>query len=210
MADSHGPEPGRAFPVPDEAPAGDPGAANASALLPLVYEQLREFARRCMAGEREEHTLQATALVHEAYLRLVTRDSAQHGCNQFGGRSHFFHVAAETIRHILVDHARARSALKRGGGNADGGAGWRRVAYSAVEMASCEGSDPSTILALDDAVARLEEQDADLAEVVRLRFYAGLSVEETADALGVSPRTVKRDWSLARAWLFRRLAEWTA
>jgi RNA polymerase sigma factor (TIGR02999 family) len=170
---------------------GDPHAAND--LLPLVYEQLRSIARRQMADERAGHTLDATALVHEAYLRLMHDRTVG-----WAGRAQFFCAAAEAMRRILVEHARSRNRLKRGGGIPR-----RRVPLSVLELAT--EHDPAQILALDDAVRRLEEQSPDLAAVVRLRFFAGLSIEETAEALGMSARSVKRDWSYARAWLFRVL-----
>lgn len=157
-------------------------------LLELVYGQLRAIAQQRMADERRGHTLQATALVHEAYVRLLGRDGVE-----WAGRGHFFRAAAEAMRKILIDHARARNADKRGGG---------RKALSIVNVADlAEDEDPAGFLALDEAMVRLEGADEQAAEVVRLRFYAGLSVEETADALGVSPRTVRRDWAFARAWL---------
>jgi RNA polymerase sigma factor (TIGR02999 family) len=174
---------------------GPPGGR--AELLPLVYEQLRGLARRQMAGERAGHTLQPTALVHEAYLRLLRDRSVA-----WAGRAQFFCAAAEAMRRILVEHARARGRLKRGGGAAEGG-GRRRVPLSVLELAT--GEDPAEILALDEAVRRLEGENPELGAVVRLRFYAGLSVEEAAEVLGVSARSVKRDWSYARAWLFRVL-----
>ena len=194
-----------------EAQRGERRAAEA--LLPLVYEQLKELARHRMAGERAGHTLQATALVHEAYLRLVrpeeTGGMADPG---WAGRAHFFHAAAEAMRRILIDHARSRDSIKRGGAgsgkDADDEAGrgpWQRIAFNVLELADDAVQDPGAILALDELISRLEKEEPHLAEVVRLRFFAGLSVEETAEALNVSPRTIKRDWAFARAWLFRRL-----
>ena len=177
-----------------DAGAGDARAAGE--LLPLVYEQLRAIAQQRMNGERPEHTLQATALVHEAYLRLVGNRRIE-----WAGRAHFFAAAAEAIRRILLDHAKARSRSKRGGRN-------RQVAMSIVDLAT--EHDPAEILALDEAICRLEAQDERLSQVVRLRFYAGLSVADTAKALGLSERTVKRLWSFARAWLYSELAEGNA
>jgi RNA polymerase sigma factor (TIGR02999 family) len=172
-----------------EAARGDSAAA--AGLLPLVYEQLRELARHRMAEERTDHTLQATALVHEAYLRLVG------DCDvPWAGRGHFFAAAAEAMRRILIDHARAHQGPRRGGN-------CRRVPLNVVDLAAKEQFEE--ILALDDAVSRLEQVNASLAAVVRFRFYAGLSVQETAEALGVSTRTVEREWAGARAWLFREL-----
>ena len=174
-----------------EVEAGKPHAAEA--LLPLVYDQLRELARHRMAEERTGHTLQATALVHEAYLRLVGDRPAG-----WAGRAHFFHAAAEAMRRILIEHARARGRVKRGGG-----AERQRVPLSVIDLAA--ENDPAEILDLDEAICRLDEQSPDVAAVVRLRFYAGLTIEETAEALGISPQSVKRDWAYARAWLFQQL-----
>jgi RNA polymerase sigma factor (TIGR02999 family) len=176
--------------------SGDARSANARAagdLFPLVYEQLKELARHRMADERAGHTLQATALVHEAYLRLVQRKQAQ-----WTSESHFFFAAAEAMRRILVDHARARGTHKRGGNRK------RLTLGNVLDLADEQQS--AEILALDDAVSRLEQQSPTVAAVVRLRFYAGLTVEQTAEALGISQRTVKREWTYARAILFRELS----
>lgn len=169
--------------------AGDPRAGDA--LLPMVYDQLRRIAQQRMATERPDHSLQATALVHEAYLRLVGDDDVH-----WANRAHFFAAAAEAMRRILVESARARGRLKRGGDR-------KRVPLNVVDLAA--ENDPAEILALDEALNRLESQDTKMARLVMLRFFSGLSVEETASAMNVSPRTVKRDWALARAWLFREL-----
>lgn len=170
--------------------AGDSQAADR--LFPHVYERLRAIAHEHMAHERPGHTLQATALVHEAFLRLTGPDAAKHA-----ERVGFFYAAAEAMRRILVEHARSRNAAKRGGGrpavNIDG----------VLNLAADE--DPEQILAFDRAFLRLQESAPDAAAVVRLRFYAGLSVEQTAEALGISPRTVDRSWAFARAWLFQEL-----
>jgi RNA polymerase sigma factor (TIGR02999 family) len=163
----------------------------ASDLLPQLYDELRKLAVHRMAGQQPSHTLQATALVHEAYLR-VTGDGSQ----QWANRAHLFHAVAEAMRRILVDHARAKGGPKRGGG-------WKKLPLDVLDLAVTE--QPGQILALDEAVSRLEELDADAARVVHLRFFAALSVEETAEAMGVSPRTVKRDWAFARAFLLRAL-----
>ena len=163
----------------------------AEALLPLVYEQLRAIAQRNMQGERAEHTLQATALVHEAYLRLTGDDDIA-----WENRAHFFGAAARAMQRILVEHARARGRDKRLGGR-------QRQPLSVVDLAV--DPDLEQVLAVQTAVERLEALDPRLAEIVRLRFYAGLGVEETAKALGLSERTVRRDWTLARAWLIREL-----
>src|SRR5262249_6903640 len=149
---------------------------------------LRAIAQQRMAGERASHTLQATALVHEAYLRLLGRQGIE-----WAGRAHFFRAAAEAMRKILIDHARARKADKRGGGNA-------ALAIGSV-LALAADADPRGILALDDAMVRLEHVDAQAAAVVRLRFYAGLGEEAVAETLSISGRTVRRDWAFARGWL---------
>jgi RNA polymerase sigma factor (TIGR02999 family) len=168
---------------------GDPGAA--AELLPLVYQELRQLAQARMAHERTEHTLQATALVHEAYLRLVGNDEID-----WANRAHFFHAAAEAMRRILIEHARAKGGPQRGGGR-------KKLPLDVVDLAV--EADPAQIMALDEAISRLEQDDADAARVVRLRFYAGLSVEEVAKTVGASPRTVKRDWAYARAFLIQAL-----
>lgn len=157
-------------------------------LLPAVYEELRALARSQLRGERPDHTLQPTALVHEAYLRLLK--GAQ---PPWADRQHFFRAAAEAMRRILIEHARGRGRVKRGGKRI-------RVDLSGVDLAREEDLDQ--LLALDDAFRRLEQQDPEAADVVRLRFYAGLSVAETAQAKGLSERTVKREWAFARAWLY--------
>ena len=181
----------------DAAGRGEPRAAEA--LLPLVYEELRRLARRQMSAERADHTLQPTALVHEAYARLAgAEERAGERGLKWNGREHFFRAAAEAMRRILIDHARARLGPKRGGSKDA-----RRVPLDVLEAA--EKADPEQLLALDDAISRLEEQDADAAAVVRLRFFAGMSVGEAARALGVSPRSVNREWTFARAWLSRAL-----
>ncbi len=169
--------------------SGDPGAADK--LLPLVYQQLRQAAQVQMAGERADHTLQSTALVHEAYLRLVgdRRISWQ-------SRGHFYAAAAEAMRRILLDHAKARGRQKRGGQH-------NRVPLNIADVADSWNFEET--VSLDEAVCRLETEHPRICEVVRLRFYAGLSIEETATALGVSPATVKRRWEYGRTWLFKQL-----
>jgi RNA polymerase sigma factor (TIGR02999 family) len=160
-------------------------------LLPVVYGELRRLAKAQMRHERPDHTLQTTALVHEAYLRML---GAQHP--PWNDRAHFFRAAAEAMRRILIEHARKHRRIKRGGDR-------MRVSLSGLKLGVSE--DPDTVLALDDALGRLDRQDPRAADVVRMRVFAGLSVEETAKALGVSERTVKREWSFARAWLFDAL-----
>ncbi|MEO8505754.1 MAG: sigma-70 family RNA polymerase sigma factor [Acidobacteriota bacterium] len=186
---------------------GDPGAVTAlllrwqegdqaalEQLLPLVYEELRRMASRQLRGERPGHTLQPTAVVHEAYLRLVDQRRIQ-----WQNRAQFFGIAAQLMRRVLVDHARARQALKRGG---------------LMPPVSLDGFDPGApspglgfadLVDLDSALTRLAALDADQARIVELRFFGGLTVEETATLVGSSPATVKRDWSSAKAWLFREL-----
>ena len=157
-----------------DASQGQPQAA--AELLPLVYEQLKHLARQCMANERSDHTLQPTALVHEAYVRLVGNAEVP-----WGGKAQFFFAAAQAMRRILVDHARARGNIKRGGGR-------KRLPASVIDLATGENS--GEILALDDALSRLESISPGVGEIVRLRFFAGMSIDETANALGVSPSTV--------------------
>ena len=173
-------------------------AADAGRLLEVVYEQLRAIAQQRMVQERADHTLQATALVHEAYIRLVGDADVS-----WANRAHFFAAAAEAMRRILIEHARSRARQKRGG-DGDGRAAIRRP-LNVLDLA--QDQDPAQILMLDEAISRLSEQDPDAAQVVRLRFYAGLSVDETAAALGVSPSTVDREWAFARAFLHRALEE---
>jgi RNA polymerase sigma factor (TIGR02999 family) len=160
-------------------------------LLPLVYDQLRAIALRRLEGEAQGHTLQATALVHEAYLRLVGKEDPG-----WEGRGHFYVAAAEAMRRILIDHARTRGRDKRGGGA-------QRLPIDVLELASSE--NPAEILAVDEAICRLGVQDDRLAKLARLRLYAGLSHAEVAATLDRSERSVRRDWALARAWLAREL-----
>jgi RNA polymerase sigma factor (TIGR02999 family) len=169
---------------------GDPHAAEQ--LLPLVYEELRKLAAQRLAQEKPGQTLQATALVHEAYLRLVDVDKAQ----RWNSRGHFFAAAAEAMRRILVENARPKSRLKRGGDR-------QRMAPEQVEDAPY--APPEDVLALDEALGRLAAEDAQKAELVKLRYYAGLSVEEAARCLGISRATAARHWAYARAWLYDRL-----
>jgi RNA polymerase sigma factor (TIGR02999 family) len=168
------------------------GDSNAAAeVLPLIYEELRRLAAHHMARERPGHTLQATALVHEAYLRLVDQREAD-----WKNRAHFYGAAARVMRRILVDHARARGAQKRGGDA-------RRLALDETAAVSAEPLEE--LIHLDAALTRLAERSQRQVQIVELRYFAGLNVEETAEALAISAKTVKRDWSLARAWLHREL-----
>ncbi len=161
-------------------------------LLPLVYQQLRRVAAKQMASERKDHTLQATALVHEAYLRL-----AGGAAITWKSRAHFLAVAARAMRRIAIDHARDRGRIKRGGEV-------RRVPLGSVLDLLTE-VDLDEAIAIDEAVERLAVKDPRMAEIVHLRFFAGLSMDETARALEISVRTVRREWNLARAWLAREL-----
>lgn len=169
------------------ASASDHAAANQ--LLTLVYDQLRKIAQQRMNEERREHTLQATALVHEAYVKLVGDPDLN-----WANRAHFYDAAARAMRQILIDHARRRVAEKRGGAA-------QRVPLT--DLAAAFDVDSDQIFALDTALLRLEGEDAEAATVVRLRFFAGLSIDEVARTLGVSPRKVDLVWARARAWLFR-------
>jgi RNA polymerase sigma factor (TIGR02999 family) len=165
-------------------------------LLPLVYGELRRQAARCLRTQPEGHTLQATALVHEAYLRLVDRDSAG---TDWKDRSHFYAVAARAMRSVLVDHARARRAAKRGGGAP-------ALTLGAAESVADHSSDSGVdVEALDEALTRLAALDSRQARVVELRYFGGLSIEEAAEALGISHATVEREWKTARLWLRREL-----
>jgi RNA polymerase sigma factor (TIGR02999 family) len=160
-------------------------------LLPLIYDDLRRMARRHMGRQRVGHTLQTTALIHEAYLRLVDRSDVR-----WQGRAHFFAVAARAMRHILVDHARARQAAKRGG----------EAERVTLDDVAAFWTEPAEMIALDDALRGLAAMDERKSQVVELKFFGGLSVEEIAEVLHVSPETVARDWRLARTWLLRELS----
>jgi RNA polymerase sigma factor (TIGR02999 family) len=170
---------------------GDPLAA--AQLLPMVYEELRRLAAQKMAREPHDHMLQPTALVHEAYARLAGLGDAP----KWDGRGHFFAAAAEAMRRILIEQARERQTEKRGGGLV------RRPLDEGDAV--LEPGDPAALLALDEALTKLASQEPELAKLVQLRFFTGLSVEEAAEALGISPRTAKRNWAYARAWLRREM-----
>jgi RNA polymerase sigma factor (TIGR02999 family) len=162
-------------------------------LVPVVYEELRRQAARYLRRERPGHTLQTTALIHEAYIRLIDQKNVH-----WQNRAHFFAIAAELMRRILVDHARSHQAAKRGGGD---------INLPLEEaMIVAEGREVD-LVALDEALERLAAIDAQQSRVVELKFFSGLSVEETAEVLGVSPRTVKRDWNVAKAWLRREISK---
>jgi RNA polymerase sigma factor (TIGR02999 family) len=176
------------------AAAGDRQAA--SELLPLVYAELRRLAAVRMAGQAADHTLDATALVHEAYIKLVGPADGP----RWAGRDHFFAAAAEAMRHILVDRARRRNALKRGGTAA-------RVDLPEDALAAPDDRGDEEILAVDGALGRLAEADAQAAELVKLRYFVGMSIPDAAAALGIAPRTADRVWAYARAWLRTAIGE---
>jgi len=188
---SHGvesPEHGVVTALLARARAGD--AAAEGALLPLVYADLRRAAERLLRREKPGHTLQPTDLVHEAYLKLAGGQAAD-----AVGRKHFVAIAARAMRQVLVDHARRRGAAKRGGG----------LEVRVTNPEAALDVDLAELVALDDALTRLGERNPRLPRVVELRFFAGLTEEETAETLGVTPRTVQRDWVAARAWLHKEL-----
>lgn len=162
------------------------------AVLPVVYDELRQIARHQLSSERGDHTLQPTALVHEAYLKLSRLDRIE-----WSSREQFFAVAAQAMRRILVDHAVSRRATKRGGG---------RTPVPLDEAVLVSDDDAEQFLVLNDLLSRLEQMEPRLCRVVECRYFAGLSIEETAAALGISVATVKRDWTMARAWLNREMS----
>ena len=161
-------------------------------LAPLVHAELRRLARRQMNRERPGHTLQATALVNEAYLRLAGQDDFQ-----YKDRAHFFAVCAQVMRHVLIDHARSHARDKRGGG---------ALRVSLGEAEGLDAGRAAELVALDEALRELEEFDPQKGRIVELRYFAGLGVEETAEVLGISPTTVRREWRRAKAWLYRSMS----
>ena len=163
-------------------------------LLPLVYDELRKLAAARMASQPADHTLQATALVHEAYVRLVDVDQAQ----RWDSRGHFFAAAAEAMRRILVDKARKKKRLKHGGGSV-------KQPFGAADAVAAEPPDEQ-LLEIDEALSRLEFEDPEVARIVKLRFFAGCSMPEIAKAVGRPLRSVERDWLFARTWLHREIA----
>ncbi len=185
------PPPGAVTQLLARVASGESGAV--TSLFDLLYRELRGLAVSAMRAERGNHTLQPTALVHEAFLRLADDTGS------LESRRHFFGVAASAMRRILVEHARARHAAKRGGHAP-------RVSIDDVAVAAPDTLDPVDLEALDAALSQLAAHDARQARVVELRYFAGLTVEETADVLDASPRTVKRDWQMARAWLRREMS----
>jgi len=170
--------------------AGNPNAA--AELLPLVYDELRKLAAQRLAHEKSGQTLNATALVHEAYLRLVDVEKAQ----QWDGRRHFFAAAAEAMRRILINRVRDKGRVKRGGG-------WRRLHLDQIDLSVA--NPPDELLILNDALEKLAKEDPACAELVKLRFFAGLTLEEAAETLGVVRRTADRYWAFARSWLYDAL-----
>jgi len=168
---------------------GDAEAINT--LLPAVYEELRQMAGRKLVSEDPGHTLQATALVHEAYLRLVGSDGSG-----WSSRTYFFGAAAEAMRRILVEHARKKKSKKRGGDR-------HRVDFMSADVMADES--PDDLIAMDEALTKFSETDPVKAELVKLRFFAGLSFEQAAELLNISPATVRRHWNYARAWLYGRI-----
>lgn len=171
----------------------DAADAGVTRVLPHVYDELRSLADGLLRGERRDHTLQPTALVHEAYMRLAGSQG-----REWKDRTHFFRLAAKTMRHILVDHARAKSAIKRGGGT-------QRIAWN--EPADLIGGPYEEILEIDEALAQLFALSPKKAQVVELRYYGGCTLEETADIMGISTASVERDWRFARAWLKAKLGD---
>jgi RNA polymerase sigma factor (TIGR02999 family) len=175
----------------EQARSGDQAAL--AKAFPLIYEELRRVAKRQLQREPDGHTLTPTALVHEAYMRLVEH----HARMQWTGRGHFMAVAATAMRRILVEHARGHRSLKRGGG-------LQRVSLDVVELGTDERAE--LLIAVDDALTRLKEIDARQAQVVECRFFGGMTEEETAEALGIGLRTAKRDWAKAKIWLQKEIA----
>jgi len=172
---------------------GNPNAAEL--LLPLVYDELRRLAAAKLAQETPGQTLQPTALVHEAYLRLVDVEKARH----WNSRGHFFAAAAEAMRRILIDRARSKGARKHGGD-------FRRLDFDQVALVGDDEGSQDELLAVDEALTELEQHDAQTAQLVKLRYFGGLTHQEAADALGIGRRVADRLWALARAWLYRRLS----
>lgn len=164
------------------------------ALVPLVYDELRRIARRCLAKQRSGHTLEPTALVHEAYLRLAGRDSIP-----WNDRVHFFAVASQMMRQILVDHARKKGAAKRGAG--------KTISLMADEISSPAQQPNLDVLALDSALTRLASFDPRQSQIVELRFFGGLSIEKAAEIVNISPATAKREWATARLWLHQAMTD---
>lgn len=175
--------------------AGTEDPHTAEELLPLVYAELRRLAHNCMAGEPSGQTLQPTELVHEAYLRLVDSRGLR-----WEGRAHFFATAARAMRRILVDRARRRKTVKHGGDHL-------RVTLDRIQLADVEQDSPELVLAVHDALNELERIDPRKARIVMLRYFVGMTIEETSLALNLSPGTVKNEWRFSRAWLYREMTQ---
>jgi RNA polymerase sigma-70 factor, ECF subfamily len=185
------PSPGEITSLLDRLADGD--RAVADQLVPLVYEELHRAAARCLRHERPDHTLQTTALVHEAYIKLTAQRSAR-----WQNRAHFFALASQLMRRILVDYARTKRRSRRGGGR-------QRVPLDEALLVSPERTDE--MLAVDESLSRLEKLDARQARIVELRYFGGLTVEEAAEALGISAKTITREWNVAKAWLYGDLKQ---
>lgn len=183
------PAPGEVTQLLDRVSRGQPGALDA--LMSVVYNELRRQAARYLRRERENHTLQPTALVHEAFFKLVDQRHVR-----WQNRAHFFGIAAQAMRRILVDHARAHARIKRGGS---------AVQVTLDETVRADAADAVDMIAVDGALRRLAALDPRQAQIVELRFFGGLTVEESAEVLSLSPATIKREWSMAKAWLFTEL-----
>lgn len=184
-------------PVPQ---AGEPDPKTTDAFFAQVYDELRAIAHARMRGERAGHTLQSTELVHEAYVRLSPADGSA-----WKSRGQFFAAAAEAMRRILIERARAKGRVKRGGDSE--GRPAPKISLDLAEVAAlADDRDPDTILALDRAIERLAQREERVAQIVKLRFYAGLSVQEVAEIMETSSRTILRDWAFARSWLYRELS----
>ena len=167
-------------------------------LMPFIHSELRQIARRQMSQERPGHTLQATALINEAYLKLLGQERFE-----WHNRAHFFAVCAQIMRHILIDHARAHARDKRGGGAI-------KVSLNDADAAVMGGEKVEQLMALEDALRSLERVDPQKGRIVELRYFGGLSIEETAEVLNISPRTVRREWQRSKAWLYRMIVEGNA
>ena len=176
--------------------SGEPSAADE--LLPMVYDELRRLAQSRLASEKPGQTLQATALVHEAYLKLVGDDPEQSAVS-WDGRHHFFGAAARAMRQILVDRARRKGAVKHGGGRE------RVDLFDAGNACASDEQDPIQVLALEDALQSLEKRDPRKYEIVMLRYFAGLTIQQVAQIMNLSPTTIKEDWAFARAWLYTEM-----
>lgn len=183
------PERGDVTQLLDDLSGGDQEAMDR--LMPLVYDELRRLARAHLADERAGHTLQTTALVHEAYLKLVNLERTE-----WKNRAYFFAVASRAMRRLLIDYARRRKRQKRGGG-------WQRVTFDEALLVTDLSAEK--LIVLDEALTRLAELDERQSRIVEYRFFGGLTIDEVADVMDISPATVKRDWSMARAWLYRVL-----